>query len=685
MPRAHNQEVHISPIKGLITESGPFTYPENAFTEGYDIKLSIDGRMKRRKGFEYETSYATESATITSTSIVHEFVWKTAGGSGNNNFLVVQLGINIWFYDIGTFPISGNKHATTISLNTFATAGSSNIESEYASFVNGDGVLFVFHSQCEPFFITYDEDTNTLTASQIDIKIRDLDGVEDTLEVAERPTSLTDLHNYNLDNQGWADVVNDHATGSSTVDPLDEWFSDRSDYPSNADVWWYYRDANNQYDPANWVDRVDIGNTPAPKGHFLLNPFSEDRTAVSGVSNIPTVTTDGKRPSTGAFFAGRVWCAGVSKYGWNSTLYFSQIVLDSRDYGKCYQSNDPTSSEQSDLLSSDGGTIVIQDCGTIIFLHTVQNFLIVFASNGVWTISGSEGTGFKATDFSVSKISEFSIVGHHNIISIDGLPLWWNTDGIYKLNIDSQLGSISVVSITDTTIQTFINNIPDSEKQYIKASYNSLDKTITWLYRTTASTNERSRSEYDAALMVHTQLQAFYPWTIKQPASGPRIHGCFDTSSEPGNETETYFLTLVETATDTYNVTLSKEHDTSYLDWVTFDATGTDYSSYVIMGYALSGRSMLKFTNNYILFLTDKLTNSSCVVRGIWGYADDEASNRFSTGQDIYPAKSNFGIQERKLKIRGSGRSVQLKFESVKGKPFSLISWAVWVLMNSTP
>ncbi len=685
MPRAQNQEVHIAPIKGLITEASPFTFPENAFTEGFDIKLDTTSRLLRRKGFEYETSHTlTTSLALDSSSVVHEFVWKTAGGSGENNFVVVQLGATLHFFNMSTLPLSANKHATTVALSTYAVAGASSIESEHAFFANGDGVLFVFHPQCEPFYITYEDTADVIDSAQITIEIRDLEGVEDeTTSTNDRPSSLTTLHNYNLDNQGWADTVSTDDAGD--IDPIVDWDAGRADFPSNADVWWYYRNATfNNFDLDN-VDTVSIGNTPAPKGHFFLNPFNEDRNAVSGFTGIPDVTTNGKRPSTGAFFAGRVWYAGVPVTGWNSNLYFSTIALDTKDYGKCHQINDPTSSEQSDLLSSDGGVLTIQDCGTILHLHTVQNLLLVFATNGVWSISGSEGTGFKATDFSVSKISEFSVIGSHNIVSVDGMPVWWNTDGIYRINIEPNLGTISVQSISDTTIKTFIDGIPDGEKQYIKGSYDPFLKIVTWLYRTTASSNIRQRSQFNAAIMLDIKLEAFYPWTISEPSSGPQIYGVVSTAANPAKETETFFLTLVETATDVYSLTFSQEWDTDYLDWTTFDATGTDYSSYVIMGHSLSGKQMLKFTNNYLIFLTDTLANSSCIMRGLWSYANAVASNKYSVGQEIYPAKTNVGIQEKKLKLRGSGRAVQVKLESVTGKPFSVVGWSVFVLVQNIP
>ncbi len=685
MPRAQNQEVHIAPVKGLITEASPFTFPENAFTEGFDIKLDTTSRLLRRKGFEYETSFANESVSLTSGSVVHEFVWKTAGGSGENNFVVLQLGATLSFYNMSSVPLSANKHATTVALSTYAVAGASNLEADHAFFTNGDGVLFVFHPQCEPFYVTYEETADAIDSSQITIEIRDLEGIDDSLTIAERPASLTTNHNYNLDNQGWADPVNIVGAQSTKDDPIDKWFADEATYPSNADVWWLFRDEENLFDPKDWSDRISIGNTPAPKGHFLLNPFNEDRDAASGLTGITNVTTSGKRPSTGAFFAGRVWYSGIPVTGWNSNLYFSTIALDTRDYGKCHQANDPTSSEQSDLLSSDGGVLPIQDCGTIVHLHTVQNLLLVFATNGVWSIGGSEGTGFKATDFSVSKISEFSVIGSHNIVSVDGMPIWWNTDGIYSLSIEPNLGTVSVQSISDTTVKTFVDGIPDTEKKYIKGSYDPFLKIVTWLYRTTASSNIRQRSQYNAALILDVKLQAFYPWTISEPSSGPQIHGVVSTAANPSKETETFFLTLVETATDVYNVTFSQEWDTDYLDWTTFDATGTDYSSYAIMGHSLSGKQMLKFTNNYLIFLTDTLANSSCIMRGLWGYANAVASNKYSVGQEIYPAKSNVGIQEKKLKLRGSGRSVQVKLESVTGKPFSVIGWSVFVLIHNIP
>jgi len=63
----------------------------------------------------------------------------------------------------------------------------------------------------------------------------------------------------------------------------------------------------------------------------------------SGITGLTVVTTGTARPTTCAFFSGRVFYGGIQSQGYNARIYFSQILSNISQAGKCYQSNDPSS------------------------------------------------------------------------------------------------------------------------------------------------------------------------------------------------------------------------------------------------------------------------------------------------------------------------------------------------------
>src|SRR3546814_8334875 len=82
--------------------------------------------------------------------------------------------------------------------------------------------------------------------------------------------------------------------------------------------------------------------------------------------------TDTLFPYTTLFrsqYSGRIFYSGfpgtlidgdTSSPKMSSYVLFSQLVTDATSIVACYQSNDPTSSDQSDLLDTDGGFIRIK-------------------------------------------------------------------------------------------------------------------------------------------------------------------------------------------------------------------------------------------------------------------------------------------------------------------------------------
>lgn len=725
MPRNAGVQVVNDFTRGLVTEATGLNFPENACTETFDCIFTNFGKVYRRLGIDYEDSATLNSVTSSLTDkAISTFLWRTVSGNGNLSFEVIQLGGTLHFFEVSsTTALSANKKSFTYVLSQQSVAGAPSPETIECQFASGNGDMFVFHPYLEPFYIEYDEDSDDITATTITIQVRDFDGVEDGLTIEERPSALSTLHKYNLYNQGWYGIVRvkDSDAIGQNASPLDYWDNKRSDYPSNGDVWWYYKladttgsDAGMEEFSTDIVNTFALGNTPAPKGHYILDAFYEDRSEASGLPGLSVVTAGFHRPSCGAFVFSRVFYAGVSAHGFSSNIYFSPVIEKESQYGKCYQNADPTAEDFSDLLPSDGGVIVIPDMGTAIKMLPVGNILLVFASNGIWAISGSEGLAFAANDYVVRKLSSVPSLSAASFVDVDGLPVWWNSDGIQGLQADQTSGNLNVVSVSDQTIKTFYQAIPSANLRYAKGAYNPVDKRVQWVYRNASAANLSESYQYDRILNLNTQTGAFFPWIITQPSSGPRVSGIIVTegfgssrstvnvidgdgdtvidgssnnvvvqgvAQESLTGTFRYVTTVLST---TYRLTFSQENDGGYLDWATFDG-GADFTSYFITGFKVHGEAQRFFQNNYVTTYSEFEAGSSCFIQGYWDYATSGDTGRWTTPQQVYPSLSNYGHQRTRRKIRGKGMALQLKYFSEEGNPFNIVGWSAFETGNAAP
>lgn len=380
-----------------------------------------------------------------------------------------------------------------------------------------------------------------------------------------------------------------------------------------------------------------------------------------------------------AFYSGRVF------YGMSNKVIFSQIVESKDQYGKCYQSNDPTNEELSDLLPSDGGVISIVEMGEVVHLFPSYNSLIAFATNGIWQISGSAGTGFRADDYSITRLSNEGTDSSKSFVNMRGVPMWWSTQGIMTLQYDPQFGNFSVVPVTEETIGTFIQEIPIENRKYVKGSVDSSNKIITWLYSDSESFNPLDPN-YNKALNMNMLTQAFYPWNL--PSNNTyKIVGLNSLNPIVNNSSSVFKYTVastLDTAPGTFDLFFAEPTNTTYKDWSGVLTQEADYQSYFITGYKLDGDAQRDLQLNYITVFMEVEATSNAFIQGIFDFAINGNSGRWSTSQSCYDqAPSNANMSMRKLKIRGRGKAIQLKFKSETGRPFNIVGWGIFESGNA--
>lgn len=471
---------------------------------------------------------------------------------------------------------------------------------------------------------------------------------------------------------------------------ITEWQTAVGNYPSNADVWWNFKDSTDTFDPATTLANVTLGSGPAPKGFYILSAFNQSRKSASTIASLTDVTTV-SRPKTGTWFQGRIWYTGIDAsvpasginpyYSWTENIYFSQVITDVTQIGRCYETNDPTSEDLFALLPTDGGVIHIQGCGSIYKLFPIQNGMIVFAANGIWFITGSQGIGFTANDYTITKISSVRSISSTSFVNVNGLPVFWNEEGIYTIEPAQQGLGLTVNPITVGTILSFYNDIPTSSKRYVRGDYDSINYVIQWTYSSTPETDVDSRYTFDRILNFNTYNKAFYPFSLE---GAPDIHGVAYISNPGGTSApEPMFKYITSTANDIYgDFTFSDEHDTTYVDWRSHDGVGVNYTSDFVTGYKLHGQALRKWQPEYIYVFSRCTVPNAYKIQGIWDYASNGNSGKFSVPQLVTNALANIGMAYRRHRIRGSGLVLQLKFSSVDGQPLDIMGWTMYETGN---
>lgn len=745
---------------GLKTEFTGLNFPENAATDTDNCVYSIVGNVSRRFGIDYENNYLS-IAIPRAGAAMSEYKWNNAGGDGNTQIFVMQVGSALYFWKssaaTATAPMS-RQFIAQITLTTYQVNGTFDISNE-CEFSDGNGYLFVYHPNCDPIYFVYS--SGVITPNKITVQIRDFIGVpEPGVAVDLRPANSSAAHLYNLANQGWGEYWQYH---SSTAAPLGqiaqpfnigvsnapiktgdrvrliygpnnniymdctvlgytgtnvlvqsyiyhgtagtyadwymiplpaylwEWVQGSGvlvtlgmgNYPSNSDVWFNFKDTNDVFDPTGVMNSVSLGSGPAPKGSIILEAFNQLRSTLSGVVGVPDVTTT-VRPRTGAWFQGRVWYTGVDAPTptWTESIYFSQIVVTPDDFGHCFQVNDPTSDSLFDILPSDGGVIQIQGCGAIYKLFPVQNGLLVFAANGIWFITGSQGIGFTATDYTVVKISSIESISHTSFVNVMGYPVFWNEEGIYRVSINQQAQNqygLSVDSITVSTIATLYDSIPKSSKKYVRGSYHPIDYVIQWTYRDTEAANVTEAYQFNKILNYNVYSKAFYPFTVGGTAY---VHGVTYIEG-PGGITTTDPVFKYPSSHFTgsiYVFTFADENNEQYLDFLNADGAGENIESYFVTGYKLHGQGVRLWQPEYIYMYYR--SPSAYSIQGIWNYATSGNSGKYSNKQLANSDLTYFDKGYKRHRIRGHGTVLQVKVASQDGLPFDIMGWGIMEDIN---
>lgn len=763
MPEAQTNKLYRTFIKGLVTEASPLTFPADSSYDEDNLLVFFKGNRSRRLGMDFEANYELSphslSETDSNTAPIIEYVWRNVSNNEGVDFLCQQVKDTIYFYDCSGSPTSPSLKSFSVDLSDYYIADAVDPSNTPVQFVQGKGYLFIVSAAIDPLIIEYTLNTDSITTESITILIRDFDGTDDGIAIEAEPTTLTTAHNYNLQNQGWVTNIQttytdrlsatlfgkylsqSSFTNTVSIDTIQKYKDKIGRYPGNNKQWFLGKVevAANGYAVGDFspelLNKVHVGNSRAPRGHFILNAFTKDRSAASGIAGLSSEPSK-TRPTTCCFSSGRIW------FGHENNVYFSQILSSKNKAGLCFQENDPTAEDLSDLLANDGGMISIPSADRIILTKEVANGIMVFANNGVWFISGGD-KGFSATDYQVTKVSAIGTDAPYSIVDTENHIYWWSKTGIQRLEQQSSMfggntGVFNSTNLTENTIDSFIKDISTVVRRYVKGIFDHGTNTIHWLF---ADNDVGKRYFYNRLLNFNTVTESFFPWSLTT-GTYPHIVGAYVTSDinritnseevtiggvtvtvqgDPvvsGGTTlsakDTFVEYLVASPNaSVWNFTIGNFENDNYVDWESFDDTGKTYLSYLETGFeiledAARKKQIVKLDaffrqteENFVEDGDDYTVDkpSSCYLTTKWDWSNTTAANKWSTKTQAYrltrvPAvdpldltlNTGFKIVHTRNQVRGQGRALQFRFECDEaGNNFDLLGWQVFYSGNSLP
>ena len=721
MPQSINEKVVNTFIKGLITEAGELTFPPDASIDESNCLLERDGSRRRRLAIEYETDAVNSSFGIVDTQVFSTSLWTNVAGQAGLTFLVVQVGSVLYFYNTSTQPYSAQQKSFSVNIAPFEFSGSAGSSTVRIQTTSINGSLVVVSGAISPFYIEYNTSNDTITTSSaITFETRDFEWQGDiTTYDAVSSGTVPNSRKWDTLNSGWVGTKGEAARST--------WSSANSgNYPALTHPWYSGKNTDGAFNAGDW-DEIFGGSTLIGNGHFVLNFFNKVRVS-SGTTYIST-EVEASRFRTVAAFSGRVFYSGLNSAKNGGRILFSKVIDNISEVGRCYQQNDPTAEDSSDLLATDGGVINLPDAVNIQKLHVQGSSILVFAENGVWQIAGVDNV-FRATEYSISHVSSIGINNPETFVDVGGVPMWWSKVGIHTLTVDQVSGSVKEQNLTISTIQTFWDLIDGNAKTECTGIFDEINRRILWFY---PANGESIKNKKNKVLTLDMNLQAFYPWEIADSSSdvdyviGAQFFSGYGSDfvladvklsngndvilsngddvvqsvlSELSNADSSIMLMVKDISANKMKMALFK--GTSFLDW-----GNANYVSFAEAGYEFMGDLILKKSSPYVVtYLRPTETGwtgsagsgytpvrqSSMLVSAYWDFRKTVSS----TAQEAYRLKyvpvvdpSNLNsynypdeMVTTRLKLRGSGRSARLRFESAQGKDFVLLGYGMINAVN---
>jgi hypothetical protein len=385
-------------------------------------------------------------------------------------------------------------------------------------------------------------------------------------------------------------------------------------------------------------------------------------------------------------------------------VFFSQVTTTLDKAWKCYQEADPTSEVISDIIDTDGGVIIIPEANEIRGLYAMGNYIVVVASNGVWAIGGVQGY-FKATAYTIDKLTDLGCVGSNSIVYANGSLMYWSDSGIMLVSSGgSSVTGLDVSDITNKVLNKYYTSIPLVHKRRARGVHDPLNNIVRFLFSTELS----DANTYDMELCYNFNLQAWYKNKYSVGANKV-LSPLFVIDAATTSVVEDIYLTDGTLVEDAYIERTVPIQSTPSVKYLVSDGTevyfcrqmsqeykdfGNSFYSYIVTGANIFNDTQRQKMIDYITVSLRRTEDgytvneegglelakpSSCLMSVRWDFTDTSVANKWTSPYQVYrytraivpsslSADNGYSLVQTKNKVRGQGKAISIKFESEEGK-----------------
>lgn len=520
----------------------------------------------------------------------------------------------------------------------------------------------------------------------LSIKRRVYEDVVDGVDIKEQPAAsvVNAALEKNLLNRGWtAADLTAYKAATGTL------------WPAKSMVPWKGKNTSGAFTPAV-LNQTYFNTSSAPTGSTIVDIAEHDKMVPHWVEAA----------------VGRFWYCGFNNKKWKNAIFYSQLATQQTNAadaaGMCYSVNDPTAEYLNQPTAVDGGYIFVGAAQEILGVKSYSDGILIFATNGVWYLTGSNGQSFAGNAYSLYQVCEVRCLSAKGAVVVEGVCYFAAEEGYYAITPNPQTRSLSASNLTDGRRRTdWVNRIKASlEYEATTGGFGTnayLGDDVTWSEKTFF--RRGCVSAYD----THTKrvyIQVTHD-TVKQlnehcrrtattrHAYSSRSHcmtkpngslivydilrGCFYDYTQ----WDDYLITDIATDNNGkvffvgQNGVFRHEHsiDGEYKDTGIDTLTDTYTVRPYVSTFTLANENSLvdpgrQLNNLYTTFKASYrlgVDNGGCVASvNFDGF--DGVAGRTSPTMPVYrihnAALSNGALVRTKTKIRGRGRTFSIKFES---------------------
>lgn len=415
---------------------------------------------------------------------------------------------------------------------------------------------------------------------------------------------------------------------------------------------------------------------PAINDGDTLVIYGDDDTSESPGTYAPTTgatstvigVQENRRFEHATFWAGRLFTAGCrpeTRKELTGRIYYSQLLQQDYHIGRCYQDNDPSAKDFNEVLDTDGGYIEIPEMGAVKALHPRQQSLVVIADNGVWEIKTGEGY-FTPTSYLVRNVSSFGMSATGGSIAVDNIILYWSDDGIKQIT-DSEITALSEgADLSGARIKEFVGEaVTDAS---MSTAFDPYDGVVYWSF---------DRSDETSVLALDLRIGAFYRWTFSND-NGTKIYGVFSADRDEDNSGDKVDNTLYFVTHDSNSYDFAQLTGADYIDTAVGDSEDADGKSYVQTRFNFAGDALRMKQAPKVASYLERNSGTSLDVQGRFSWASSGDSGKWTNKQQAYYDRgTGYDVAVSRRKLRGSGRSVGIKWTSRSEAPFRLYGYSL--------